>query len=397
MKPQARRGVLLALLLAQVAFGLVAMALPLPSMPSWGALFAAGQAEVQLVFSGYVFAFAALQLVYGPLSDRHGRQRMLLLGGGLACAGSFLCAMAPGLASLVAARVLQGAGSAAGMVVGRAMVQDLFEGPERIRVMAYVGMAMGLCPPLAMLLGGQLHVVLGWRANFVLAGLIALALCLASWFWLPQDGARDASRAHWLGEMGRAYARLAREPVFLLYVTIVAMTTAAFYSFLAGAPLVLEGYGIGPERVGWYVMFVSIAYVAGNFLTSRLIAAHGERRMLVLGHACSLAGLGILLALAWAGRASPLAFAAPLVLLGLGHGFAMPPALSGSVGAVPALAGAAAAVAGLAQQLTGAFGGYAVGLFRQAGALDLGLLMLAFTLVGLAALVLLFARAAWRS
>lgn len=392
MKPQARRGVLLALLLAQVAFGLVAMALSLPSMPSWGTLFGAEQAEVQLVFSGYVFAFAALQLLYGPLSDRHGRKRVLVAGAGLACAGSFLCAMASGLASLVAARVLQGAGSAAGMVVGRAMVQDLFDGPGRTRVMAYVGMVMGLCPPLAMLVGGQIHVLLGWRANFILVGVMALVLCLASWLWLPDGGGRRSGQADWLRDMWRAYARLAREPVFLLYVSIVAMTTATFYTFLAGAPIVLKGYGIGPDRVGWYVMFVSISYVAGNFLTSRLIGVHGERRMLVLGHACSLTGLGTMLALAWAGLTTPLVFAVPLVLLGLGHGFTMPPALSGSVGAVPALAGAAAAVAGLAQQLTGGFGGYAVGLVRHDGAVNLGWLMLGFTLVGFAALVVLRTR-----
>jgi DHA1 family bicyclomycin/chloramphenicol resistance-like MFS transporter len=69
-----------------------------------------------------------------------------------------LGALAPDLATLTLARVLQGAGSAAGMVVGRALVQDLFQGPDRTRVMAWIGMAMGLCPPLATIVGGQLHV-----------------------------------------------------------------------------------------------------------------------------------------------------------------------------------------------------------------------------------------------
>jgi DHA1 family bicyclomycin/chloramphenicol resistance-like MFS transporter len=305
--------------------------------------------------------------------------------------------MAADFAGLVGARVLQGAGSAAGMVVGRAMVQDLFEGPERTRVMAYVGMAMGLSPPLAMLVGGQLHVLLGWQANFILVGLLSLALGLACWRWLPGDGEQTRTQAHWLGEMARAYARLAREPVFLLYVAMVAMTTATFYTFLAGAPIVLGRYGVGPDRVGWYVMFVSIAYVAGNFMTSRLIHRYGERRMMVLGHLSSVLGLVLMLSLGWAGLATPLAFAGPLILLGLGHGFSMPAALAGSVGVVPALAGAAAAVAGLAQQLLGAFGGYAVGLFRHDGAISLGLLMLGFTLLASGALGLLHASAAWRS
>ena len=120
--------------------------------------------------------------MYGPLSDRLGRKPVLLAGLALAGVASLLAALAPSLPWLIAARVLQGAGCAAGMVVGRAMVQDLFEGPERTRVMAFVGMAMGLCPPLATIVGGQLHVRLGWQANFVLVAALALlagAGCLA--------------------------------------------------------------------------------------------------------------------------------------------------------------------------------------------------------------------------
>ena len=142
-------GFLIANLLAQIAFGLLAMTVCLPSMQEWGAIFGAEQAGVQLTLSGYLVAYGALQLLYGPLSDRHGRKRILMIGLAVAGIGSLLAALAPDLPSLIAARVLQGAGSAAGMVVGRAMVQDLFRGPERTRVMAWVGMTMGFCPPLA--------------------------------------------------------------------------------------------------------------------------------------------------------------------------------------------------------------------------------------------------------
>jgi DHA1 family bicyclomycin/chloramphenicol resistance-like MFS transporter len=111
--------------------------------------------------------------------------------------------------------------------------------------------------------------------------------------------------------------------------------------------------------------------------------------MMALGLWWALAGLALLLALGWAGWRSPLAFALPLLLLGLGHGFLNPPALAGTVGVVPALAGSAAAVAGLLQQLMGALGGYAVGLVSHDGAVNLGLLMTGFTLCAAVALVLL--------
>jgi DHA1 family bicyclomycin/chloramphenicol resistance-like MFS transporter len=96
--------------------------------------------------------------------------------------------------------------------------------------------------------------------------------------------------------------------------------------------------------------------------------------------------------LALAGMKTPLAFALPLMLLGVGHGFLMPPTLAGTVGAVPALAGAAAAVAGLMQQLMGALGGYSVGLVSHETTVNLGLLLLAFTCVAVMAQFLLHRR-----
>ncbi len=383
-------GLLIANLLAQIAFGLLAMTICLPSMQEWGAIFGAGQAGVQLTLSGYLVAYGALQLLFGPLSDRHGRKRILMAGLALAGVGSLLAALAPDLPALIAARTLQGAGSAAGMVVGRAMVQDLFRGPERTRVMAWVGMTLGFCPPLATVIGGQLHVRLGWQSNFLLIAALAAVLLIAAWRGLPTHERRTAPDTHWLHDMGIAYARLAREPAFLLHVGILALTTAAFYVFLGGAPIVLGSYGVGPADIGWYIMCVPIAYVAGNFLTSRLIHRQGERRMMAMGQLTTVAGIALLLALS--GLKTPLAFALPLMLLGIGHGFLLPSTLAGTVGAVPALAGAAAAVAGLMQQLMGALGGYSVGLVSHDDTVNLGLLLLAFTFGAIAAQFLLHRR-----
>ena len=373
---------LIANLLAQIAFGLLAMTLCLPSMQEWGAIFDTRQADVQLTFSGYVMAYGALQLVYGPLSDRHGRKPILMLGLVIAGLASVMAALATDIATLTAARVLQGAGSAASMVVGRSMVQDLFAGPQRTRVMAYIGMAMGMCPPLATLIGGQIHVRWGWQTNFVVLAVLALLLLVAAWLGLPRVAKPPPADGHWLRAMFSAYARLLREPRFLLYVAILAATTATFYAFLAGAPIVLKGYGIGPDGIGWFIMAVPVSYILGNYMTSRLIAKAGESRVMAWGQALTLGGLVVMLALGLGGMQTALAVALPLLLLGLGHGLLNPPALAGTVSVLPALAGSGAAVAGLMQQLTGATGGYLVGLVPHEGAVNLGWMMLGFALTG---------------
>lgn len=387
--PAAHSPWLIANVLAQISFGLLAMTLCLPSMQEWGAIFSTRQADVQLTFSGYVVAYGALQLVYGPLSDRHGRKPILMLGLVVAGLASVMAALATDIATLTAARVLQGAGSAASMVVSRSMVQDLFTGPQRTRVMAYIGMALGMCPPLATLIGGQIHVRYGWQTNFVLLAVLAVVLLVAAWVGLPRVAKPAPAVGHWLRAMLSAYARLLREPRFLLYVAILAATTATFYAFLAGAPIVLKGYGIGPDGIGWFIMAVPVSYILGNFMTSRLIAQAGESRVMAWGQALTLGGLVVMLALGLGGVQTALAVALPLLLLGFGHGLLNPPALAGTVGVLPALAGSAAAVAGLMQQLTGATGGYLVGLVPHEGAVNLGWMMLAFALTGAMAQYLL--------
>jgi MFS transporter, DHA1 family, multidrug resistance protein len=274
-------------------------------------------------------------------------------------------------------------------VVGRAMVQDLFTGPERTRVMAYVGMAMGLIPPTATILGGQIHVRLGWQANFALMAVLAVLLFVAAWKGLPDHKPATTVQPHWLGAMLASYVRLAREPSFLLFVLILSLTTGTFYAFLAGAPIVLGSYGVGPAGIGYYIMVVPLSYIVGNYLTTRLVHRTGDRTMMMLGQVFSVGGIALMLGLALANVDTPLAFALPLMLLGLGNGFLVPPALTGTVGLVPALAGSAAAVAGLAQQLMGAVGGYAVGLVPHEGAVNLGWLMLGLGSVALVAQVVL--------
>lgn len=380
---------LVANLLGQITFGLLAMTICLPSMQEWGAIFGADQVRVQLTFSAFVAAFGGLQLVYGPLSDRYGHKHILMIGLVLALAGSLFAAFSTGLGSLTAARVLQGAGCAAGMVVGRSMVQGLFEGPERTRIMAYVGMAMGMTPPLGTVIGGALHVRLGWQSNFVLIAALAAVLLVATWRILPADRKTQVVGSHWFGDMRTAYGRLAGEPAFLLYVAILALTTATFFTFLAGAPIVLGSYGVGPQGVGWYIMLVPIAYIGGNFLTSALVQGQGERTLMLVGQLLTVCGIVIMLVLALRDWQTPLAFAVPLMLLGVGHGLLTPTCLSGTVSLVPALAGSAAAVAGLMQQLMGAAAGLAVGLLPLQGSLYLGWLMLGFTALASVALAML--------
>ena len=377
------RNLLVANLIAQLAFGLLAMTLCLPCMQEWGDIFQASQSAVQLTFSLYVLAYGGFQLIYGPMSDRYGRKPILLIGLFTLFLGATIAAFANSLEMLLLGRFIQGAGGAAGMVVGRSMVQDLFHGPERTKVMAYVGMSLGCVPPLASITGGQIHVHLGWHANFYL--LMMLSSLLTWWAWralpAPQPIANDPS-IEVITFMG-AYKRLLQSPIFIRYLIILAVTTATFYTFLGGAPLVLKSYGVGPEGVGFYIMTIPLSYFVGNYITSQFIHRFGERTISQWGQLFTLTGIAIMMSLALMGMHTPLAFSLPLIFLGFGHGLLVPPTLSGTVAVIPALAGSAAGFAGVVQQITGGVGGYLIGFLSNDNAVNLGSMMMGFALCGL--------------
>ncbi|MFZ9108194.1 MAG: MFS transporter [Burkholderiaceae bacterium] len=214
--------------MAQVVFGLLAMTICLPSMQEWGQIFGRDQADVQLTLSAFLVTYGAMQLIYGPMSDRWGRRPLLMVGLSLSFVASVIAALSSDLNTLIAARALLGAGCAAGMVIGRAAVQDVFQGPARTKAMAYIGMALGVTPPVATLLGGQIHVHLGWSGNFVLLAGLAAVLMVMAWRWLNLPIQSKPSSRHWLLDMGGAYRRLLVEPAFHRFVFMLAATSCTF-------------------------------------------------------------------------------------------------------------------------------------------------------------------------
>jgi MFS transporter, DHA1 family, multidrug resistance protein len=373
------KALILGVLIAQVVLGLATLTICLPSMQEWSEQLDAPPSTVQLTLGLYALAYGVMQLVWGPLSDRVGRRSVMLAGLALLLLGLIVAALSQGVGWLVAARVLQGVGAAAGAVAARASVNDLFDGGERARVMGMVGMAMGLTPPLATLVGGTLHERVGWQANFALLAVVAFGLLIVAWRVLPRLApGLPATPAR---SMASVYLRLASTRGFAASALVVAFTTATFYAFLGAAPFVLKSQGVGPARMGWFMMVLPLSYIVGNYLTTRLVRKHAAWSLMSWGQSMTLVGIVLMMLAATAGFQSPWAFCGPLVLLGLGHGLIQPSALTRTVGMVAGLAGAASAVAGASQQLLGGLAGYAVGLLSHHNAVNLGWVMLACTLM----------------
>ena len=126
------------------------------------------------------FAFASL--VQGPISDAIGRRPVMITGMALYTVGSIACTFAPNYGSLIAARILQGATAGVGVVIGRAVIRDLYEGARAQRLMSVTTMIFSIAPAVAPIVGGWAHVAFGWRAVFAFMVLCGVVFAVSAWW-----------------------------------------------------------------------------------------------------------------------------------------------------------------------------------------------------------------------
>ena len=158
----------------------------LPAFPAMGKALAASPVEVQQTLTAYLVPFAFMMLWHGALSDALGRRRVLLWAYAIYAAASVFCVFVGSIEGLWFGRALQGLSAGAGMVVGRAIVRDVLDGPAAQRLMAHIGMMFALAPALAPVLGGWIHAFFDWHAIFVFLALYGVTLWLAIWRYLPE-------------------------------------------------------------------------------------------------------------------------------------------------------------------------------------------------------------------
>src|SRR6516162_11694142 len=188
-----RQRVLLLTLTMTSSLGMVASTIYVPSIPAIAGAFETSIARVQLTFAGYLLAFAASMLVLGPLSDRYGRRRTIICGLALSTIGSVACAVSPTIDFLIGARVVQGIGACAGLVVGRAVTREVWGRDAAARVIAGRAVAATLMQAFAPVLGAYLQKWFGWRCNFVVIAVIAcLGMALVTRY-VPEGRTATAS------------------------------------------------------------------------------------------------------------------------------------------------------------------------------------------------------------
>jgi DHA1 family bicyclomycin/chloramphenicol resistance-like MFS transporter len=319
-----------------------AISIFLPAMPAMAKALGAGGASAKATLTVYLFVYAIAALIHGPLSDRYGRRPVLLVGLGLYTLASFACALAPGIEVLLAARVFQAIGAAAGVVVTRAIARDTMDGPELVRTNAYLSTGQGVAPGLAPLLGGLLAGWGDWTWTFHVTGLIGLAL-LAAASRGPAESNRQRIARIGVAELAAGYASVLRNRAFLGAVGAAGLSTGPWYGYFAASPdLLIDRMGVSPAAYGVHILIGVVVFMVAGMACARLAGRYRETSVLGLGMAASFAGVAALAALAAGGGLSLTTISLALYVYAAGQGFVFPITATAAVRPFPTRAGTAA-------------------------------------------------------
>ena len=355
---------LTALLAALSAVGPLTTDLYLPSLPDIVQKLGGTLAQGQLTISAYLVGFAVGQILYGPLSDRHGRKPVLIGAIALYCVASLLCAVSVSLPMLIGARALQALGGCGGIVLARAIVRDLYSGARAGRELSLIGSVMALAPVLAPVVGGVLQTAFGWRSAFVtlvIAGLSGIAIV---WALLPETLQQRAAEPVSLGSMFNSYRIVARNRAYLAYLALGTTCYAGLFAWISAASFVLQDlYGLTPFDFGIAFALGSVGYMTGATLAARMVGAIGIDGTIGFGGlATTIGGLSMMAAVAL-GLTSAASLVLPMAIYLAGLGMVLPQAIAGAMTPFPERAGAASSLLGFVQQSVAAICGATVGWF----------------------------------
>jgi DHA1 family bicyclomycin/chloramphenicol resistance-like MFS transporter len=332
----------------------------LPALPTIGRALAADQDRVQLSLSGFFFAFAIGQLVWGPIGDRYGRRGPSLIGLLLFVAGSAGCWLAEDALALAGWRVVQALGASAATVLARAMVRDVFDKDRSASVLSLMMLVMGAAPMLAPVVGSQILKIADWRAIFVVLGLLGLLPLVPLWRQpetLPAARRRSAGAASVAG----AYMRLLRDGRYLGYVAAGSGILGAMFAYISGTPYVyIEIFGVGPDMFSLLFGLNVAGMMAASYLNSRLALRYGSDRAMRIGLVASVGFAAVLLAAGITGAFRLAGIVVPLFLFLACMGLIGANAMAGALADHPQIAGAASALAGFTQFVVGAVAGLLV-------------------------------------
>ena len=337
----------------------------IPALPAVAEGLRASVAEVQLTIGIYLAGVACGLVPAGALSDRFGRKPVLVGGTLLFCLFGLCAALSPNVDTLIASRFFQGACGATGMVIGRAMLRDLFEGPYAVRKMAVVGAIIAVMPMLAPLLGSIALTFLSWRGVYGVLAVISAGVALAMGLLIAESLKQADPGATALPKIFRNGRRFFTNATCLAFSSIMMFTYIGIFVFMAMIPhVVTRSFGLPLWYAGPALSLLGVASLLGHMISKRLAGRRSLRWILTASLSLCLASGWILLGLFRENPADAVEISAIVLLMmtySTGFGITYSNATMAALQPLPDMAGTASALASGVQMIGGAFATWLAG------------------------------------
>ena len=333
----------------------IAIDLYLPAFPDMADALGTPEARIQLTLTSMMIGMGIGQAFIGPLSDRIGRRKPLLIGMALFTLTSLVCAVATSADLLIAMRFVQGLSGAAGVVVARAVIRDHFHGDDMTRFTAKMMFVTMLAPMLGPIVGAQIINLAPWPAVFVFMAVLSTLSTFLVWKFLPESLPANERRAMGMREFGSTVATLVRDARFIAPTLIVIMNFAMLFTYVSTFSFISQNE-LGASAGFYSLLFAAgtLALLAGNQANMLMIDRSRSNQRMVTGMAISLTGVAWLAGVQFAGAENLWTVPAGIVLMMFGCGVIFPNAGAAAMSSQPPqIAGTASAFMGSVQMGAG--------------------------------------------
>ncbi|MFD5327616.1 multidrug effflux MFS transporter [Streptomyces sp. NPDC127092] len=389
-----RAGLLVTLVLGGLtALPPLSMDMYLPALPEVTESLRAPAATVQLTLTACLAGMALGQLVVGPMSDKWGRRRPLLVGMIVYVLATAVCAFAPSAGLLIGFRLAQGLAGAAGIVIARAVVRDLYDGVDMARFFSTLMLISGVAPIVAPLIGGQILRITDWRGVFHVLTAVGVVLTLVVWRFLHETLPPERRHAGGVGEALRTMRGLLADRVFTGYMLAGGLAFAVLFAYISASPFVVqEIYGASPQTFSLLFGLNSIGLVAVGQINGKLLVGRvsldkalgwGFGTILLAAIALLVMTSGVL------GDPGLPAVAAGLFVLMSAMGLAMPNTNAQALMRTPHAAGSASALLGTSSFLIGAVASPLVGIAGETTAVPMAVVQVSCAVAALGCFLLM--------
>lgn len=278
------------------AFGPLSIDMYLPGLPRLTQELQTNTSVAQLSLTACLIGLALGQLFVGPLSDVQGRRKPLIAALITYSVASLACAFSPSIWILIILRFIQGASGAAGIVISKASVRDMYSGSELTKFFALLMLVNGAAPILAPIAGGQILNFVSWRGVFVVLFIIGLIMWTAVFFSLPETLSVEKRSSGGITKTLATFRILITDREFMGFAFSQGLISAAMFAYISGSPFVLQDiFKVSPQIFSVIFAINGVGIIIASQTTGRLAGKISEFKMFIFGMGLAAAGSAALL------------------------------------------------------------------------------------------------------